>query len=298
VGGDHGYAIRRSGSDWDIEFYIPRDSVDLITVSRFDNSDSSISGDFVTALEIQKRESDTVIWASTRPVLSPQFLGVSRSTDRGQTWQVSLTGIITWNLAIFNQHVWAATSSGLYHTTDDGVTWDRLDIADTSNADASEGTQFFPGTELLSVAQIDDTTLFVGSGDGLARSTDLGRTWSITRSFVGVGTQAAGGTDVDVFASPVPFSPVRGSRLRLHYKPETDANVRIEVFDFAMQKVATVLDGAFRSGRPGPDPFGTDHYYEEWDATNDKGERVATGVYFFRVEMNGQTKWGKLVILP
>ena len=55
---------------------------------------------------------------------------------------------------------------------------------------------------------------------------------------------------------------------------------------------------AYRAARPGPDPDGTNHYVEEWDALNDDGRPVATGVYFFRVEMDGTAKWGKLVILP
>ena len=62
-----------------------------------------------------------------------------------------------------------------------------------------------------------------------------------------------------------------------------------------MQLVATVLDGEFRSGVPAADPR---QYYEEWNARNDKSQVVATGVYFFRVEMPGDTQWGKLVILP
>jgi hypothetical protein len=226
-------------------------------------------------------------------VESPQYLGVSRSTDGGRTWAVSLTNVITWNLAAFQNHVWAATSGGLYHTNNGGTTWELTPITDQAN-----NTAFYEGTEILSVRQADANHVFVGSEDGLARSTDGGSTWTITRSFAGIGTAQAGGADVEVFAAPVPFSPARDTRLRVHYKPAASGNVTIEVFDFAMQKVATILDGAFRAGKPGPDPDGTNHYVEEWDARNDDGRPVATGVYFFRVEMDGTANWGKLVILP
>lgn len=295
VGGDAGWARRRPGNfDWEASHFIPRDSVDLILASKFvSGSDSSISGNFVIALNLQENAGVHTVWASTRPVTSPQFLAVSRSTDFGRTWKVSLTEKITWNIDSHGPHVWAATSDGLFHTTDGGVLWTQVPVVD-----AQTGTQFFEGIEVLSVAQIDDTTVLVGSEDGLARSTDLGSTWSILRSFVGLGTDAAGGSEVNVYASPVPYSPAESTRLRLHYQPQADGAVTIEVFDFAMQKVATILDGAFRAGRPGADPFGTNHYYEEWDATNDKGQRVATGVYFFRVQQADGTHWGKLVILP
>jgi photosystem II stability/assembly factor-like uncharacterized protein len=299
LGGDHGFANREGAGpspgifNWNITPFIPRDSVDHITQIAYVGGDTTISGDFVIALDIQRNAGQKTIWASTRPVESPQFLALSSSTDNGRTWTTSLTNAITWNIASFAQHVWAATSDGLYHTTDAGANWTRVPIVDVTN-----GTQFFDGTEILSVRQVDATTVFGGSEDGFAKSTDLGLTWTITRTFVGVNTEAAGGSDNDVYASPVPYRPGNG-RLRIHYKPPQDGSVRIDVFDFAMQKVATILDGVFRAGRPGPDPFGTNHHVEEWDAFNDKGDRVATGVYFFRVEMNGsEPKWGKLVILP
>jgi hypothetical protein len=297
LGGDAGWARRRPGNlDWEVTHFIPRDSVDLLQATKFvsgDAIDSGISGNFVIALNIQQYGGTRTVWASTRPVSSPQFLAVSKSTDDGRTWTWSLTEKITWNIASYRQHVWAATSEGLFHTTDGGAQWTAVPVTD-----AQSGSSFLGGVEVLSVRQLDDSIVLVGSEDGLARSTDLGASWSITRSFVGLGTAAAGGEDVDVYASPVPFSPSTSTRLRVHYKPEQDGPVTIEVFDFAMQKVATLLDGEYRAGRPGADPFGTNHYYEEWDATNDNGQPVATGVYFFRVESSDGTRWGKLVILP
>jgi len=294
LGGDHGFAYRRQSiPDWHVEPFVPRDSVDQIRQIAYDSlSDTSISGNFVIALEIQKLDTAKIIWASTRPSATGQTLGLSKSTDEGRSWSVNLKDRITWNIASYKEHVWAATSAGLYHTTDGGISWRKLSIIDAAN-----GTGFYDPTEILSVRQIDDVTVLAGSEDGFAISSDLGQTWTIIRSFVGLNTADAGGTDVDVYASPVPFSP-RNGRVRIHYKPTQSGNVSIEVFDFAMQKVATILDGVYRDGRPGPDPSGTNHYVEEWDAHNDKGKLVATGVYFFRVEMNGETKWGKLVILP
>ncbi len=299
LGGKAGYA-RRIGSgpdsvtfNWNLFHSIPRDSVDRIFAYSFEaGSDTSISGNFVTALHIQNFGGQRTIWASTRPTGSPQTTGVSRSTDDGKTWSVSNPDKITWNITSYNKRVWAATSEGLYTTVDAGTTWTEKLIIDAVNS-----TEFGADIEILAVAQVDDTTVFAGSDDGFARSTDLGTTWTITRSFVGLQTTIAGGAEVRVYASPVPYSSVNSNPLRIHYKPEQSGPVTIEVFDFAMQKVATILDAVDRVGLPGTDPFGTNHHVEEWDVLNDNGQRVATGVYFFRVLMGDTTEWGKLVIL-
>lgn len=304
LGGESGYAQRiGAGPDsvtfsWNLFHAIPRDSVDKIQLFSFEQeSDTSISGNFVIAFHLQDFGGQHTVWASTRPgepQSVPQTTGVSRSTNDGRTWFVSLPDKITWNISSFAERVWAATSEGLFFTVDAGNTWTPVLIVDAVNS-----TEFQAGVEILSVAQLDESTVLAGSDDGIARSTDLGATWTITRSFVGVQTPAAGGDAVTVFASPVPYSPVNsGGPLRIHFKPIKTGPVTIEVFDFAMQKVATILDAADRVGLPGLDPFGTNHHVEPWDALNDKGERVATGVYFFRVSMDGTSEWGKLVILP
>jgi flagellar hook assembly protein FlgD len=57
-----------------------------------------------------------------------------------------------------------------------------------------------------------------------------------------------------------------------------------------MNLVITLVDGEHRNG-------GVD-YDEPWDGRNEKGDLVANGVYFFKVETaGGQTEWGKLVVL-
>ena len=39
-------------------------------------------------------------------------------------------------------------------------------------------------------------------------------------------------------------------------------------------------------------------YYEIWDGRNDRGVIVANGVYFYKLEVEGEkTAWGKIVVL-
>jgi flagellar hook assembly protein FlgD len=77
--------------------------------------------------------------------------------------------------------------------------------------------------------------------------------------------------------------------VRIHYKPQKDGPVTIKIYDFAMNLVTTLRDTKSAAG------IDQD---KEWDGKNDKGDTVANGVYFFKVEApGGQTEWGKLVIL-
>ncbi|MCK4404345.1 MAG: hypothetical protein KAW02_04575, partial [candidate division Zixibacteria bacterium] len=66
--------------------------------------------------------------------------------------------------------------------------------------------------------------------------------------------------------------------------------VTIKIYDFAMNLVITLADGQHR--------FAGEEYDQPWNGRNEKGDLVANGVYFFKVEAaGGQTEWGKLVIL-
>ncbi len=57
-----------------------------------------------------------------------------------------------------------------------------------------------------------------------------------------------------------------------------------------MDLVITLVDGEHRDG--------DEEYDEIWYGRNEKGDLVANGVYFFKVEAaGGQTEWGKVVVL-
>lgn len=77
---------------------------------------------------------------------------------------------------------------------------------------------------------------------------------------------------------------------RIRYRPLRDGQVTIKIYDFAMNLVRTLEDNQQR--------LGDVEYEAVWDGRNGKGEIVANGVYFFKVEApGGQTEWGKVVVL-
>jgi len=78
--------------------------------------------------------------------------------------------------------------------------------------------------------------------------------------------------------------------VRIQYNTLADTHVTIKVFDYAMDLVTTVVDNQFRRG--------PSDYSDVWNGRNDYGDGVANGVYFYRVELDGDgVYWGKVMIV-
>ena len=87
-----------------------------------------------------------------------------------------------------------------------------------------------------------------------------------------------------------------GGEVDFRFVVDQDANVTVEVYDFAMNQVARPIDNVF---------YPAGHYPNggyprvTWDGRNGDGELVAVGVYYFRVEYStGDVRWGKLAVIP
>ena len=63
---------------------------------------------------------------------------------------------------------------------------------------------------------------------------------------------------------------------QIHFKLSEAAQVKINIFDLTGEMIRTILNERKSSG---------DHILT-WDGLNDKGERVASGVYFYKLEIN------------
>jgi len=41
-----------------------------------------------------------------------------------------------------------------------------------------------------------------------------------------------------------------------------------------------------------------DELYTQWDGKDDKGSRIANGVYFYRIKIDNETEtWGKILVI-
>ncbi len=292
IGSDSGFAVSPPGGDvfsWGVT--IPNDDLtDFTVVDRY-TVDEGLSGNFVNAMEVQLAPGgDTLIWASTHVGASGGGQdGISMSPADGSDWQVVHTGTQCWNFAFNGDTAFAATNAGLLMTADMGTTWDTLDISGyLANYPVSTPYAIDSGLQVIGV-YIDNDTLWVGTEAGAA-SIDLNdmsfENWSMYRTY----DSAAA-----VYAFPVPYAPLEdGTKLYFHYPVPADAYVTIEVYDFAMDLVKTVVDNEFRAGGDG-----VSWMTDSWDGYNGKGDLVAAGIYYFKITLStGKVYWGKLAIEP
>jgi hypothetical protein len=269
--------------------YTTADTADTVIGYVQGDTLSPISGNFIVALAVQNYGSKKIIWAGTQPTYSGSY-AASYTTDGGATWILTLEGDKIWNFDFSGNGsggpdsvIWAATSSGLKKSTDLGQNWEVKNFMQ----DKDRPDQQILSTEFYAVRVVDDSIIWVGNFDGLAKSTDYGNTWKVFRSFVPIGASEA----KDSYAYPSPFSPlIANGATRIHYKPKSDGDVTIKIYDFEMKLVKTILENTYRTGGV--------EYDQVWDGRNDKGDVVANGIYFFKIEGPGsQEEWGKIGVL-
>lgn len=82
---------------------------------------------------------------------------------------------------------------------------------------------------------------------------------------------------------PNPFNP----STTFDFALPTKADVQINVFNVLGQKVATLADKEYAAGT----------YQVTWDGTNDRGEHIASGVYFYTMKAGDYTQTRKLMMV-
>jgi len=241
-----------------------------------------LPGDFVVALGVQKHASGKTIWAGCRPAYSG-YMRVGYSHDNGMTWHEAPIGgaghtIESWDFAFSGDTVYVATGEGLYRSTGDYNVWTRLtDFTDSQNQ------TFYQYDAPFYAVDIADGAIWAGGSEGVVKSLLAGG-WSVYRSQLDAQSH---------YAYPSPFSPFHSTRggATIHFMPAIDTRATISIFDFNLDKVKTVASGISRLGGVESDDI-------VWDGSNDDGELVANGVYFYRIELDsGEDLWGKVVVI-
>jgi len=256
------------------------------TTFSHDNQDQSISGNFVVAIGRQTFGSRDLIWAATIEALGEdEFRAISITEDGGLTWRVSQEGYFTHNFAFLDSVAYAASDFGLMKSIDFGETWAYFRHFE----DETSGERILVN-EVNTVA-VDSTGLWVGTSDGLAYSENEWQ-WTIYRTSTVPGRNG----NPETYAYPNPFSPQLHNQVgmdghvRFQYVLSSPANVTVQIYDFGMNLVSTVIKNRFRS-RAGS-------YAEIWDGKNDLDEPVANGVYFYRIDRSGDSSlWGKVMVI-
>ncbi|MBL8024761.1 MAG: hypothetical protein JNL74_00025 [Fibrobacteres bacterium] len=95
----------------------------------------------------------------------------------------------------------------------------------------------------------------------------------------------------EAYAFPTVIYPGYKSS-RFAYSLAKSAKVTIEVFDFSMRKVKTVVQNAARNAGERSDLSTEDR----WDGRDDKGRAVSPGIYYFKVSSDDGNKFGKVIV--
>ncbi len=83
--------------------------------------------------------------------------------------------------------------------------------------------------------------------------------------------------------SPNPFNPTT----RIRFTVPEDSKVSLLVYDVAGREVRALVNGE----RP------ANHYEIEWDGKDNRGEAVASGVYFYRLQAGKRVQTKKMMVL-
>jgi hypothetical protein len=253
-------------------------------------SGTGITGNFVVGLKVQRFANKIIVWGATNPGEGEsnnggQFSGISYTTNAGLNWANTLEGAFSHNLGFKDSIVYAATDDGIWRSyfNPAGFNWSKPSIIYDETIRDQIRTNFF-----YSVSGQGDS-VWVGSGDGLARTVDTLASpwvskWKIFRAFQNITSTN------ETYAAPNPFSP-DDEVCRIYYKTgKTSSNITIKIFNFAMEPVRTVIQNASRTS---PDVL-----WATWDGKRNDGSQVVNGVYFYRIEIDkDETVWGKILVL-
>ena len=245
------------------------------------NQQNPISGNFVVALGYE--QADSSIWGATWKAEGyTEYYGVSYSTDDGDNWQVVLPHEQAHNFGFKGDQPMAATDNGVFRSSNSGATWTLPgSIVDSETGAILKTTAFFSAAASRNI-------VWLGSDQGLARFTQTGLMWTGKWK-----VYIAAPASKEVYAFPNPFSPRIDSKIIFKYDTGgKDENVTIRVFDFGMNYLKTVIQNTPRV------ISATDSPYDNWDGTDDNGNVVPNGVYFYRIEVGSNDPlYGKIIVL-
>ncbi|MEK7251583.1 MAG: FlgD immunoglobulin-like domain containing protein, partial [Bacteroidota bacterium] len=188
-----------------------------------------------------------------------------RSTNGGAAWAaaaVTSTAFVGGMAGVNNlsgQEFWASAGTGVYYTTNQGVTWS------TAAPNGYSGTQTLNHVSMVRVLGTDRGWA-VGNAGTIVR---------YNRTITGVADNPRELPTVFALDQnfPNPFNPTTTIRFAL---PE-QATVSLKIYNLLGQEIATLAEGDM------PAAF----HNVVWNGRNNSGAQVATGMYFYRLEATG-----------
>jgi hypothetical protein len=258
---------------------------------------NSLPGEFVVDLAEQPRPGRrnpiwVTTWAGQQQQDGPlQRFGLAVTPDGGKTFRQTLIGERISDVAARDGRVYAAGERGLFVSDDRGKTWRSVRDFPVQNEN-----RVLPPEVAAQAVAVTDAALWLGTSDGLLR---LDRAqepalltgspeWQLFRAEVPVNPEEPSEEvpDVSTYAYPNPFVPSRDQLVRIAYELQQARTVTVTIYDFAMNKVRTITEQKSDAGQQ----------ETTWDGTDDRGLRVPTGTYFYRVDLGDNMVQGKILL--
>ncbi len=307
-GSSRGYAL---STDRGETYDIVRPNVDLYApdvVVRYASDLINITGEWIIAIGVEDPRGVDVesnlsrVWISMRPtgfgdpgvargIWVPQVDSLGDTSGYGLQWQ-KVYDDFAWNISFNGDTAYLATSDGLFMADaasddDDDLVWEQIEFLDEDNQRVA-----LASAEVYGVGAVS-TDLWVGNEDRNVRIDLTSADLAAKDAFYVSDTETP---EDEVYAFPVPYSHQYNLGVDFHFVLSEATTVTIEVYDFAMNLVARVIDGQQFPAGVYPQ---SGSLRPIWDGRNGNGDRVAVGVYYFKIELgSGDTRWGKLAIMP
>lgn len=248
----------------------------------------SLTGNWIVSLEEQISTTPSTIWAASWNTgesggAAGQY-GVSIIENGGTTIRQTLLGEKVYDFAFDGTKVYVAGDNGLFISHDAGQSWDSI----SQFKESGGGNRIVrPHSNVFSV-EASSGILWVGTSDGLLRSTNGGSSWTIFHVNVPLhpSEPTAAVPNVDTYAYPNPFSRGDDSFVRIKFESSSASNGSIRIFDFGMN-VVRELQLEFQLGVN----------ESMWDGLNTSGIPVPNGTYFYEVEAGKNRFRGKILVI-
>lgn len=102
--------------------------------------------------------------------------------------------------------------------------------------------------------------------------------------FVDIGTGIHNSKLISEFENiPNPFS----NKTSIHFTLEEKASVALEIFNLKGEKIQTLISAV---------EYSKGAHFVNWNATDDRGASIESGVYFFRISINEEIVTGKMIL--
>jgi hypothetical protein len=260
----------------------PADSIGWIRIWSGTDIDRML-GNWV--IKMRENPYDGRVWMTNWIAAQGERQGIVSTSDKGNTFTRYLEGERIYDLAFDGETIYASGDNGLFISRNNGETWEQIGQIRSPNALIKRSANY------LSLAHTTDR-LWVGTTDGLASTSDQGRTWSISRveyPLQGGNQLVPEGRDVNTYAYPNPFSPAIHEIVRFRFEAPATGLASIRLYDFGMNLIRELeTDFQVTTGR---------NYEAIWDGTDSSGRKVGNGAVFYRISVGNDHATGKILVL-